>query len=378
MITIDPKKLNGYIEGYYGRILNWNERFRILRRLYKNNLNTYFYCPKEDLSHRLYWRKPYTKKWEQLFKHFCYKGNNLGINIIAGISPGLDYNFQNNRIDFDLLCSKINQLLENGSNYIAIMFDDIPDDFHLKEKHSYSEGYLHALLSNSLYKQFKEKIFVVPRIYADEIPDNDDYILNFTNEINENIPIFYCGKKIVADTQSKNEIRTISTAIKNKIIIWDNLYANDYCPRKLYVGPWHQRNNLNNVLFNLTGMVETDLFIIDLIGLTINNIDENENWNSIIQKHQIPRCFKLISKYFLTPNFKLNFNRDDTTNFSEEIKALDFLLWKWKTPLSREWYPYLLIVKQDLQLFLGKLTDDRLNKIYSVPSNYIFKNFNNK
>ena len=34
----------------------------------------------------------------------------------------------------------------------------------------------------------------------------------------------------------------------------------------------------------------------------------------------------------------------------ETYEALDFLLWQWKTKISREWYPYLLSLKQDLQI----------------------------
>ena len=47
----------GYIEGYYGRLLSWKNRKLIIKSLNKNNMNTYFYAPKEDVCHRIYWRK---------------------------------------------------------------------------------------------------------------------------------------------------------------------------------------------------------------------------------------------------------------------------------------------------------------------------------
>ena len=34
----------------------------------------------------------------------------------------------------------------------------------------------------------------------------------------------------------------------------------------------------------------------------------------------------------------------------ESTHDLDFLLWKWKSDLAREWYPYILNLKQDLQV----------------------------
>ena len=63
--------INGYIEGYYGRLLTWSERHTILKKLKECKFNSYFYCPKEDIKHRLEWRKAYTSKWLPLFKNFC-------------------------------------------------------------------------------------------------------------------------------------------------------------------------------------------------------------------------------------------------------------------------------------------------------------------
>ena len=50
------------------------------------------------------------------------------------------------------------------------------------------------------------------------------------------------------------------------MIIWDNFYANDYCPRRLFLGPW-RAVNLPDVMLNPTGMIETDLLLLDLMSL---------------------------------------------------------------------------------------------------------------
>ena len=42
----------GYIEGFYGKLLSWNDRINIVNCLSKNKMNTYFYAPKEDINHR--------------------------------------------------------------------------------------------------------------------------------------------------------------------------------------------------------------------------------------------------------------------------------------------------------------------------------------
>ena len=144
------------------------------------------------------------------------------------------------------------------------------------------------------------------------------------------------------------------------------MFANDYCPKKIFLGPWLGRNNLDNIMFNLTGMIETDLFLLELISLTTSCNNHIINWENILIKYKIPKQFLLISEYFFPINYNIKkFNKD--RSYTQEIDALDFLLWKWKTPLSREWYQYLLILKQDLQLFNGELDSNRIKKIFPIP-----------
>ena len=64
------KNITGYIEGYYGKLLSWENREFIIKSLFKNNMNTFFYAPKEDINHRLCWRKKYSKNWRLNFRKF--------------------------------------------------------------------------------------------------------------------------------------------------------------------------------------------------------------------------------------------------------------------------------------------------------------------
>ena len=40
------KNIFGYIEGYYGNILDWKSRKRIIKKMNSLGLNSYFYAPK--------------------------------------------------------------------------------------------------------------------------------------------------------------------------------------------------------------------------------------------------------------------------------------------------------------------------------------------
>ena len=61
----------GYIEVYYGKLLNWEDRYKIIKKMHLHNMNNYLYAPKEDIYHRISWRKKYPRKWLEDFKKFC-------------------------------------------------------------------------------------------------------------------------------------------------------------------------------------------------------------------------------------------------------------------------------------------------------------------
>ena len=108
----DDNNTIGYIEGYYGQLLSWKNRRLIVNSLQKNNMNTYFYAPKEDKNHRLNWRKKYDLKWRKHFRDFAKFSKSNNINVIAGIAPGLDFDFKkfNDKIN--------NKKSKNKKNFI--------------------------------------------------------------------------------------------------------------------------------------------------------------------------------------------------------------------------------------------------------------------
>ncbi len=371
----------GYIEGYYGRLLSWESRELIIKSLRKNNMNTYFYAPKEDVFHRLHWKEKYNKKWRlkfQNFTQFCQENN---INVIAGIAPGLDFNFKeldnisrnNKKSDFKLLLRKAKQLLQDGADYIALMLDDIPNDFKKKFGVDVSEGTYHAILANKLSKELRQNIFFIPRIYADElIQDEPFYLKDLSKILDPKITVFYCGKNVVSKNLSNYKM--IKKTLLNRVIFWDNYYSNDYCPRRMFVGPYFGRQNINDVMINLTGLIETDLLILDICSNNFRGKNNLNEWLKVMNIHGVPKEFIKIKKFFLKPDFgsnppaqKVNFNYTD-------FEALDFLLWKWKGNLSREWYPFIFGLKQDLQISQKLLTSERKIKTQTAPlSEFLLK-----
>ena len=202
MINKDLNNYNGYIEGFYGKLLGWNDRNLIINKLNKNKMNSYFYAPKEDIYHRFLWRKLYDKEWLNNFKNFCEFSKSKKISILAGVSPGLDFKFHNKNTfnkDMSILKNKFSKLLENGASRIVLLLDDIPNDFN-KKFSKLDEGIEHAKLCNEINKEFQNNLIVVPRVYADElINESKNYLKSFLKELSDNIPLFYTGEYIISE-----------------------------------------------------------------------------------------------------------------------------------------------------------------------------------
>ena len=376
----NENNITGYIEGYYGRLLSWESRKLIIKSLSKNKMNTYFYAPKEDVCHRMHWREKYGKKWRIHFRDFIKFSKKKDINVIAGIAPGLDFNFKelqnisinNENSDFGLLLKKAKLLLEDGASSIALMLDDIPNDFKKKFGINISEGTYHSILANKLSNKLGQNIFFVPRVYADELIKEDPfYLRDLSKTLNPKIKVLYCGKNVVAKTYKNYE--KIKKTLSNQIIIWDNFYANDYCPRRFFIGPTIGRENLKNILINPTGLIRTDLLILDIFGKSIIGKVSKNKWEHILFNHNVPKEFFKIKKYFLKPDFGLNPSTQLLNIKKEDIEIIDYLLWKWKGKLSREWYPFLFGLKHDLQINQKTLTSERRIKTQTIPLSKFLK-----
>ena len=376
MKNLNYKKVKGYIEGYYGKLLTWNERMEILDVLSKNNMNFYFYCPKEDINQRFKWKEKHNRKWLENFSKFNKHASQKNINVIAGISPGLDFNFKSyvegNKDELYLLIKKFKTFISCGVTHVAILFDDIPNEFKLIVKKD-AEGEVHARIINESIKELSTPIFAVPRIYSDELNiENKNYLNDFFKTLNNNVQVFFTGKYIVSKTFSSNKKVILRKIKENKIVNWDNYYANDYCPKKLFIGPWKNKKLIEKSMINGTGMIETDKLILEIVNKTAikNNF---LLWKKILIKHNIPDVFFNIYQHFLKPNFTFE-KKIKKFKYSENTyKALDILLWQWKTKMSREWYPYLLNLKHDLQIFDKSLSFNRVLKTQTNPIQNVLK-----
>jgi hypothetical protein len=367
----------GYIEGYYGRLLDWRDRNRLLGGVAAAAMTSYFYAPKEDAFHRQFWRQPYDKAWHSEFTQFAATAAAKNIHLIAGIAPGLDFDFASldastdQKNDFTILVAKARQFLANGASMIALLMDDIAADFEARSGSFTNEGRAHAELANRLGLAIDAAIIIVPRIYADSLITPDDtqsftYLEQFVGHLDPQHQVVYCGDDIVAPRPFGDAGGHLDPA---SIIIWDNFYANDYCPRRLFLGPWRSAD-MPHIMLNPTGMIETDLLLLGLVAGTRDQAGRGSEagkiyWRELIQKAAVPDAFFDIAAYFDAPyGFAAEFPMPSAKT---ALAALEILLWRWKSPLQREWYPHLMGLKQDILLANGELPLERIGKTQMAP-----------
>jgi hypothetical protein len=358
----------GYIEGYYGRLLDWPQRHDLLTVLEREGMNGYVYAPKEDPAHRFQWRQNWSQHWWQEFRSFTKDAKKKGITVIAGIAPGLDFDFSSlidGGGDLAILVEKAKRLIDGGAGEIGLLMDDLVPASSRQDAGYHSEGLAHADLANRLAAQISGPVSVTPRLYADEIDDEtESYLGDFCAQLDPQMMVWTCGSHIVAPKINLAATKLARCGITpERMIVWDNLYANDYCPRRLFLGLWRGRDEATHIFLNPTGLVHTDALLLALMAAG----DDAVAWRKVIMAHDVPEAFFNISTFFdLPPDPDAALSEDpfDHGKTVAWLESLDTLLWRWKSPLQREWYPYLMGLRGDILYRRGDMKALRQHKTF--------------
>jgi hyaluronoglucosaminidase len=354
----------GYIEGYYGRMLSWEERALIIDSMRDLSLNAYLYAPKEDPYHRRQWRTPYPRGWIAAFSSFVRKGGAAGIAVVPGIAPGLSFDYRS-AADYRLLFRKCEALSKTGVSALCLLMDDIPAGLPASCKNAFpslgaAHGELLAKLLVDLKKEFPSiGLWFCPTIYTDEFITEDPATSNYLKDLAKIIPcsvlVLWTGPQVISKEISRASIREVLKFFGNSVCIWDNLYANDYCPLRLFIGSYKNRKSdllktTRGILLNPTGLVHTDMFLLTLLSGFVQNITPENSWKSAVENLPVAKELKSVAPFFDLPRVKLSKAALTPGNLLRVKKALNKLIWEWKSPLQREWYPFLHSLDCDIAL----------------------------
>lgn len=237
------KFLSGVVEGFYGTPWREAERLELFQRMNKLDFNTYIYAPKDEVKHRKFWRERYTDTEINALQVLINDAHAQNVDFVYSISPGLDIVFSS-PADITSLKEKLQQVYSIGCRSFALLFDDIDPELCLADKIEFpSFGAAQVDVSNKLYDWFKElkTILFCPTEYcftrAKPSVRESDYLKYLGVHLDKKIHIMWTGPKVVPNIIDVKSIDELAEVLQRKPVIWDNIHANDYDQRRLFLGP---------------------------------------------------------------------------------------------------------------------------------------------
>ncbi|XP_068120926.1 protein O-GlcNAcase [Hyperolius riggenbachi] len=240
--------LCGVVEGFYGRPWTMEQRKELFRRLQKWGLNTYLYAPKDDYKHRMFWREMYSVEEADQLMTLISAAQEFGIEFVYAISPGLDITFSNQK-EVSTLKRKLDQVTQFGCKSFALLFDDIDHNMCAADKEVFS-SFAHAQVSitNEIFQYLgePETFLFCPTEYCGTFcyPNvvQSPYLRTVGEKLLPGIDVLWTGPKVVSKDIPVESIEEISKILKRSPVIWDNLHANDYDQKRLFLGPYKGRS----------------------------------------------------------------------------------------------------------------------------------------
>uniref|UniRef100_A0A8C5PB29 protein O-GlcNAcase n=1 Tax=Leptobrachium leishanense TaxID=445787 RepID=A0A8C5PB29_9ANUR len=240
--------LCGVVEGFYGRPWTMEQRKELFRRLQKWGLNTYLYAPKDDYKHRMFWREMYSVEEADQLMTLISAAQEFGIEFIYAISPGLDITFSNPK-EISTLKRKLDQVSQFGCKSFALLFDDIDHNMCPADKEVFS-SFAHAqvAITNEIYQYLNEPetFLFCPTEYCGTFcyPNaaQSPYLRTVGEKLLPGIDVLWTGPKVVSKDIPVESIEEVSKILKRAPMIWDNIHANDYDQKRLFLGPYKGRS----------------------------------------------------------------------------------------------------------------------------------------
>ena len=157
---------------------------------------------------------------------------------------------------------RVLQLAGIGVTAFAILFDDIPEALSPTDAAAFSsQAEAQCAVANAAFLAVSDTIaavspkaprFVVcPTQYCGSMAlptvADSDYVRVVGSQLLPNVQVFWTGPDVISREITAAHVEAVSNAFQRRLIIWDNLHANDYDNgRRVYLGPlsyvggsWH-------------------------------------------------------------------------------------------------------------------------------------------
>uniref|UniRef100_A0A672G533 Protein O-GlcNAcase n=1 Tax=Salarias fasciatus TaxID=181472 RepID=A0A672G533_SALFA len=293
------KFISGVVEGFYGRPWTMEQRKELFRRQQKWGLNTYLYAPKDDYKHRMFWRELYSVEEAEQLMTLIGAAKEHAIEFIYAISPGLDITFSNQK-EVSALKRKLDQVTHFGCKSFALLFDDIDHNMCPADKEVFS-SFAHAQVSitNEIYQYLgePETFLFCPTEYCGTFcypsVSQSPYLHTVGEKLLPGIDVLWTGPKVVSKDISVESIEEVSKILRRAPVIWDNIHANDYDQKRLFLGPYKGRSTeliprLKGVLTNPNCEFESNFVAIHTLA-TWYKSNMNGVRKDVVMSRQVPQ-----------------------------------------------------------------------------------------
>ncbi len=249
-MTATNKGLYGVVEGFYGRPWNPAQRRTLFGWLHEGGLNAYMYAPKDDTKHRAVWRELYDFQELAALRDLVRDCQCQGLQFIYATAPGLDIRFTD-AADLAALQAKLKQVRDLGVRHFAILFDDISPELTAADKQRFgTPAAAQAFAANEVLKwaaggSGESHLLFCPTEYCGAFARpsvaESAYLRTLGEQLDPKIDVLWTGPEIISEVMPVDSIRELQRVLRRKPMLWDNLHANDYDMRRLYVGPYSGR-----------------------------------------------------------------------------------------------------------------------------------------
>ncbi|CAH0721034.1 unnamed protein product, partial [Brenthis ino] len=237
----------GVVEGFYGRPWTTEQRKDLFQKLKKWGLDMYVYAPKDDYKHRAYWRELYTVEEAEHLTSLISEAKSHGITFCYALSPGLDITYSSQK-EITTLKRKLEQVSQFGCTCFALLFDDIEPEMSEADKQIF-QSFAHAQVSitNEIHQHLGcPRFLLCPTQYCSTraVPtvNSSEYLNTLGTKLSQEIDIMWTGPKVISKTLTTECIEEITQVLRRPPVIWDNLHANDYDQKRIFLGPYCGRS----------------------------------------------------------------------------------------------------------------------------------------
>uniref|UniRef100_A0A914H9V9 protein O-GlcNAcase n=1 Tax=Globodera rostochiensis TaxID=31243 RepID=A0A914H9V9_GLORO len=237
----------GVVEGFYGRPWTTEQRKHLFTLLRKFGMNTYLYAPKDDLKHRAEWRLLYTPEEAALLESLIKAAKDNGITFVYALSPGIDIVYSSAK-ELKAIRDKLTQVRSLGCTAFSLLFDDIEASMNEMDRKQFSSFALAQLtVSNSIFESLGcSPFFFCPTEYCESSAspslEESNYLNLLGSKLHPDIHILWTGPRVVSRFLTVDHLQKVTNVLRRKPLIWDNLHANDYDPKRVFMGPFLGRS----------------------------------------------------------------------------------------------------------------------------------------